>query len=124
VMGPVEPPHADRRDSEILASFTPPQIMRQILGRMVQTLAASSHFSIPRLSDLAAANDAIASYVETAANAHVEVTIAPSLRRLAMRTGPLPASDPALAEQALSGLVDELQADREKLLITLLDTSR
>ncbi len=116
---------ANRAENEILVNFTPPTVLRYVLGRMVQSLAAASHFSVTRLSDLRTANDAIARYIESAANGEVSMAIATSTRRLSLSTGPLPAHDPRNARETLDAVVDRLNPDDDhKLHFELLDVSR
>jgi hypothetical protein len=119
------PPHGEARaEDEILAYFTPVSVMRFVLGRMVQSLAAASHFSINKISDLRAANEAIAGYIEEAAGGGVSVSLFSSSRRLQMTTGPLPDHDPQSARDALAAVVDTLTSERGNISIELLDHSR
>jgi serine/threonine-protein kinase RsbW len=113
-----------RAEDEIVASFTPAWIMRHVLGRMVQSLAAASHFSINTISDLRVANEAIARYIEAAADGGVSVTLFSSARRLQMTTGPLPDHDLAGAHAALAGVVDSVSSEQGVLSIELRDHSR
>jgi serine/threonine-protein kinase RsbW len=118
------PPHGEARaDDEILIYFAPVAVMRFVLGRLVQSLAATSHFSITKISDLRAANDAISEYIEAAVQDGVSLAISTSARRLSMTTR-LPDHDPEDARNALSSVVDNLSSERENIHIELLDHSR
>jgi serine/threonine-protein kinase RsbW len=118
-------PSEDRGDNEILVSFAPPTIVRFVLGRMVQSLAASSHFSITKISDLRVANEAIAGYIECAADDEVTLAISTSIRRLFMKTGPMPAHDADTAREVLGTVVDRLEPDENShLSFELRDSSR
>jgi serine/threonine-protein kinase RsbW len=121
---PAPPQDHVRAEDEIMAYFSPVTVMRFVLGRMVQSLAAASHFSINKISDLRAANEAIAGYIEESAGGGVSVSLFSSSRRLQMTTGPLPDHDPAGAREALAAVVDTLTSERENLSIELLDHSR
>jgi serine/threonine-protein kinase RsbW len=117
----------DRAENEILVSFAPPSILRFVLGRMVQSLAASSHFSVTKISDLRIANEAIAGYIESATEDEVSVSVAivTSIRRLTMQTGPMAAHDADTAREALAEVVDRLDPDEDhRLKFELLDSSR
>ena len=116
----------ERADEEILVYFAPVELMRFVLGRMVQSLAASSHFSVTKLSDLRAVNEAFAGYIEEASDGDgaVSITISSSSRRLLMKTSRLSAHDPESAQEALSKVVDTLSAERENVCIELLDRTR
>jgi serine/threonine-protein kinase RsbW len=127
---------------EIVAWFAPADLLQFILGRIVRSVAASSHFSVSRVSDLRAVNDAIARYAELAADGDVGVAISSSSRRLNMTGGPftvLGAQDPDRAppdrtqeleqrKETLAGVVDALRTERvnghELLHIEVVDTSR
>ncbi len=116
---------ADRAENEVLVSFAPPTVLRYVLGRIVQSLAASSHFSVTKISDLRTANEAIAGYIECAADDEVSIAIAANIRRLSLSTGPMPAHDPDMAREALSEVVDGLNPDDDhKLHFQLRDSSR
>ena len=116
---------ADRAENEILVSFAPPTVLRFVLGRLVQSLAAASHFSVTKLADLRSANEAIAEYIESAARDEVTVSIATGLRRLSMITGPMKSHDPAFARETLTAVVDHINPDDDSTLkIELLDSSR
>ena len=121
-------PHAPdgdtRGDDEILVYFTPVGVTRFVLGRIRQALAAAAHFSITKLTDLRVANEAIAGYIETAADGGVSITLHGSARRLQVRTGPLPSHDPDSARQALGAVVEYLTDEREQISFELLDHSR
>jgi hypothetical protein len=119
-------PAGPRGEDEILLYLAPVAVMRFVFGRMVQSLAAASHFSVAKLSDLRAANAAIAGYIEEAADGDgaVSLSLSSSTRRLVMTTGPLPAHDPEGARAALSEVVDGLTTERENITIELLDRTR
>jgi serine/threonine-protein kinase RsbW len=112
---------ASRARDEVLISLTPVTAARYVLGRTVQAIAAASHFSITTLADLRAANDAIARYLEEAADGAVNVAIASTAHRLELVAAPLPANDPQGAQAALAGVVDSLRTDRERLCVELRD---
>ncbi len=115
----------DRAANEILVSFAPPTVLRFVLGRLVQSLAAASHFSVSKLTDLRSANDAIAEYIESAASDEVTVAIASSVRHLSMTTGPLKTHNPGFARERLTAVVDHVNVDADSMLqIELLDSSR
>jgi serine/threonine-protein kinase RsbW len=116
---------ADRAENEVLVSFSPPTVLRFVLGRVVQSLAAASHFSVSKLSDLRAANEAISHYIERAADGEVTLAIAASTRHLSMTTSPMSAHDAADAREALTAVVDRLDPDEDhRLKLELLDSSR
>ena len=123
---PVAPPDAARADSEILISFAPPKVMRFVLGRVVHSLAALAHFSLPRFSHLTAANEAISSYVEGTAQERVDLAIQPSTRRLTVCTEAPPQDGPAIAAAlaTLAAAVDGLATEHDSLCIELVDASR
>lgn len=118
-------PAPNRADNEIFVSFTPPTILRYVLGRMVQSLAAASHFSVTKISDLRTANEAIAGYIEAAAETEVSLAIVTNVRHLCMTAGPLAAHDAAQARESLSAVVDRLDPDHDHMLqVELHDCSR
>ncbi|WP_249010847.1 ATP-binding protein [Conexibacter sp. DBS9H8] len=110
-----------RASDEVLISLTPVAVARYVLGRTVQAIAAASHFSITTLSDLRTANDAIARYLEDAADGIVNVAIASTAHRLELIAAPLPANDPKSAEKVLAGVVAGFRTDRERLCVELRD---
>jgi serine/threonine-protein kinase RsbW len=73
---------------DVIAWFSPVQVVRFVLGGIFRALAASSHFSVERFSDLYAVNDAIAEYAELAADGGLSVAISSSTRELTMTGGP------------------------------------
>jgi serine/threonine-protein kinase RsbW len=117
-------PTADRADNEVLVTTAPPTALRYVLGRMVQSLAASSHFSLARISYLRTANEAVAQYIEWAAADEVSIAISASVRRLLVATGPMRDHDAASAREALSEVVHRLDPDEDhKLKFELVDSS-
>jgi anti-sigma regulatory factor (Ser/Thr protein kinase) len=113
-----------RTEGEILVFVAPVPVMRFVLGRMMPSIAAASHFSLTKISDLRAANEAIAGYIEEAADGGVSIAITSSSRRLSMTTGPLPARDLESAREALGSVVDGLSAEQQNIRIELMDCSR
>ncbi len=73
---------------EIVAWFASADMMRFVLGRIFRSVAASPHFSVRRVSDLREVNNAIARYVEVAADGDVGIAISRSSRHLTMTGGP------------------------------------
>lgn len=127
---------------EIVAWFASADMMRFVLGRIFRLMAASSHFSVSRVSDLRAVNDAIVRYVELAADGDVGIAISKSSRRLTMTGGPFTVlraqgasrAPPGRAKQLdelremLAGVVDSLSTERsnehELLRFEFIDASR
>jgi serine/threonine-protein kinase RsbW len=68
------------------------ELQRHVLARMITFIAASAHFSITSVDDLAAANEAIADHVDRSADGWVGAGIDSSPRRLRVSVGPLEAA--------------------------------
>lgn len=134
--------HRDQLEGDIVAWFSPAEIVRFVLGRVFRAVAASSRFSVERFSDLYAVNDAIADYAEVAADGGLSMSISGSSRRLDLTGGPfrfrgeLGESETGSDSQqelearkrALAGVVDTLSTERlggqELLHLVLVDSSR
>jgi serine/threonine-protein kinase RsbW len=127
---------------DVVAWLSPVEVARFVLGRVFRTLAATSHFSITRVQDLQAVNDAVAGYAELAADGTLGVAISSSSRRLVMTGGPFSVEyvadgqplDPGLEaqledrRQTLADVVDEFNSERlngkELLHLVLVDGNR
>ncbi len=78
-------------EGDLVVWLAPVELVRFVIGRVFRLLAASppARFSVTRVSDLYAVSDAIADYVELAADGHVGVAISSGPRRLVITGGPL-----------------------------------
>ncbi len=65
------------------------ELQRHVLARMLTFIAASAHFSLTSVDDLAATNAAIAEHVERRADGWIAAGIDSSPRRLRVSVGPL-----------------------------------
>jgi serine/threonine-protein kinase RsbW len=88
----------ETHDSTLLAGAVrlwcnPAELQRHVLARMLMFIAASAHFSLSSVDDLADATDAIADYVRRGAEGWVGAGIESSPRCLRVTVGPL---DPVL----------------------------
>lgn len=87
---------AAKLEGDVIAWFSPVALMRFVLGRVVRSVAASARFSVARVSELREVNDALAEYVELAADGQVGVALSSETRRVSLTGGPLwEARDPA-----------------------------
>jgi len=97
-------------------------LLSGVLGRVARAVAAGTHFSLDRFSDVYLVTDAIASFAETAASgAAITFAAAAGNRRLELTLGPFRAGRcERLRDEGLSNrpgsplalLVDELAVDR------------
>lgn len=93
--GSTRPPWPDRRgrelEGDLVVWFAPVELVRFVIGRVTRLLAASppARFSVTRVSDLHAVSDAMAAYVELAADGHFGMALSSSPRRLVIDGGPL-----------------------------------
>ena len=126
---------------DLVTWLSPANLARSVLGRVFRSTAAAAHFSVGKLSEFYALNDAIAQYVELAADGQLGVAISSSSRRISITGGPFrvlgasPAGDPAEGsrelddlKQAGGSIVDTLTTERlnsvELLHLVLVDTTR
>lgn len=129
---------------DVVAWISPVALTRFVLGRILRTVAAGSYFSVTRLLDLSAVNDAIAQYAELVADGSVGVAIQSSKRRLSLTGGPFSirhagAGDGAVVtpeaarelrtrREALNQAVDTISSedlhDSELLHMVVLDAER
>jgi anti-sigma regulatory factor (Ser/Thr protein kinase) len=85
------------------------ELQRHVLARMLTFIAASAHFSVTSVDDLAAANDAIADHVERGAEGWIGAGITSSPRRLRLSVGPLePRADP---DNRLMAAVESVESE-------------
>jgi len=128
---------------DVVAWCSPVDVMRFVVGRLIRTIAAGSHFSLTRVTELRAVNEAVAEYAELAADGGVGVAVSGSSRRLVLTGGPFspPSSTAEPAEsdgrstdelesrrEAIAGMVDAIDTesyrDKELLRLVLLDETR
>jgi serine/threonine-protein kinase RsbW len=74
---------------ELVAWVHPVSVLRFVLRRVFTTMAARSHFSVTRVSDLGAVNDAIAEYLADAGDGGIGLAISKFPRRLALTGWPV-----------------------------------
>ncbi len=102
------------------------ELQRHVLARVLTFIAASAHFSVTSVDDLAAANDAIAEHVERDAEGWVAAGIASWPRRLRVSLGPLgcqPAPDDRL-RRAVESVESEPVDGRCVVRLTITDRQR
>lgn len=74
---------------DFLMWFSPVELGRSLVGRVSRAQAAASSFSIDRIADFYAINEAIADYFELAADGWVGVAISVTSHRMLMIGGPV-----------------------------------
>jgi serine/threonine-protein kinase RsbW len=86
-------PHGNGRELEgdLIVWCAPVELVRFVIGRLTRLLAASSpaRFSMTRVADLHAVSDAMAAYVELAADGQFGMALSSSPHRLVIDGGPL-----------------------------------
>jgi anti-sigma regulatory factor (Ser/Thr protein kinase) len=107
---------------DVVVTLTPSSLLACMLPRISRAVAAHSHFTVERVSDLDAVAEAIATRAERgAAGESIRFSIHASSRRLVLTVGPLrqqATSRGAAGESAdgarapLAALVDELAVER------------
>jgi serine/threonine-protein kinase RsbW len=102
------------------------ELQRHVLARMLSFIAASAHFSVTSVDDLAAANDAIADHVERGAGGWIGAGIDSAPRRLQVSVGPLePVPDPGdRLKQAVESVESERLGDHCVIRLTITDRQR
>ena len=102
------------------------ELQRHVLARMLTFIAASAHFSVTSVSDLAVANDAIADHVQRGAEGWVGAGIHSSPRRLRVSVGPLePVTDPGdRLRQAVESVESEARDGHCVIRLTITDRQR
>ncbi len=78
-------------EGDLVVWLAPVELVRFVIGRVTRLLAASSpaRFSVARVSDLDTVTDAMAAYVELAADGQFGVALSSSPHRLVIDGGPL-----------------------------------
>jgi serine/threonine-protein kinase RsbW len=120
--------------SEVVLSVSPVALLSGVLGRVARALAATSHFSLDRFSDVYLVTDALANHAASAAGGpRIGCRLVASERRLECTVGPFRAGSGARfgtthADGMVSPLVllcDEVTVepagDAERLRLVLLD---
>jgi anti-sigma regulatory factor (Ser/Thr protein kinase) len=75
---------------DLILSLAPVSMLGPVLGRLVRAMAAASHFSVERFSDLRRITDEIAAFAEhTAGGATTTCAIDASTRRIQLTLAPL-----------------------------------
>ena len=102
------------------------ELQRHVLARMLTFIAASVHFSVTSVDDIAAANDAIAAHVERGAGGWVGAGIDSSPRVLRLSVGPLDsAADPDhRLEAAVESVESEARDGHRVIRLTITDRQR
>jgi len=124
-----------RQEAEqIVVSLSPVALLTGVLGRLARTLAATSHFSLDRFSDVYLVTDTLAAHAATAAaGGRIGARLDARERRLELSVGPFRPGTGAqlstqIADRPLSPLVllsDEVSvqrdADGELLHVVIVD---
>jgi serine/threonine-protein kinase RsbW len=129
-----------RPEGSIHGTLAPGRLIAPVLGRLTRVLAAGSHFSLDRFSDLYLVMDNLSAHAaEHAASQQIEFGVESSNRRLQVEVAPFregsgallrepPKEAPSVEETTLSVLVDELEAKTsaglDTLRLVLLDQRR
>jgi hypothetical protein len=102
---------------DVVVSLAPVAILAQVFGRLTRAVAAGSHFSVDRFSDLYPITEAIAAHAESAGTgAPITCSINSSSRRLELMVAPFTQGSGASLEPAdapadgppLADLIDQL----------------
>jgi serine/threonine-protein kinase RsbW len=89
---------------DVVLSLAPVAILANVFGRLARAVAAGSHFSVDRFSDLYPITDAIAAYAERAAtDGSITCSINSSSRRLELALAPFVAGSGAQLEPEPAG---------------------
>lgn len=119
-----EAPVSDAITGDVIAWISPIELTRSVLGRILRAVAADAYFSVNRLVDLHAVNDAIAGYAELAAQGCVGVAISSSRRQLSVIGGPFTAASAADTEGTVAIERARQIRDRKRALDAVLDSIR
>jgi serine/threonine-protein kinase RsbW len=117
---------------DVVVTVWPTGLLAGVLGRMARAVAARTHLSLDRFSDIYLVTDAIAALAETAAgDSAISFAVAAGHKRLELTVGPFLAQDGALAdrlasqaETSLAGIVADFAlepADGFELLRVVVD---
>jgi serine/threonine-protein kinase RsbW len=122
---------------EVALSLSPVALLSSVLGRVARALAAASHFSLDRFSDVYLVTDALANHAATAASGpRIGCRLIARERRLELRVGPFRAgSGVRLRSDGPDGMIsplvllsDEVTVERagddELLRLLLVDQRR
>jgi serine/threonine-protein kinase RsbW len=101
---------------DVLVTVGPPDLLLQVMGRLVRAVAAGSHFSVDRFGGLYRLTSAISAHaVELDDGGEVSFSIAGQPKHLELRVGPLPGASPAelfggQMPPGLDGLIERLDS--------------
>ena len=123
---------------DVILSLAPVTILAHVFGRLARAVAAGSHFSVDRFSDLYPLADAIAAHAEVAgtggpitcsinsSSRRLELLLAPFAPGSGARLAPEPEAEPGA--RPLAGLADQLSVEAmngcELLRIVIVDHRR
>jgi serine/threonine-protein kinase RsbW len=75
---------------DVVATLSPAELLRGVLGRVARAVAARTSFSLDRLSDVSLATDAIASFARAAANGGpITFGVIAARQRIELLVGPV-----------------------------------
>jgi serine/threonine-protein kinase RsbW len=105
---------------DVVVTVWPTGLLTGVLGRMTRAVAARTHLSLDRFSDIYLVTDAIAALAEsTAAAPGIAFAVAAAHKRLELTVGPFRDEDGALAERlsdqagiSLVGIAGEFAVER------------